>query len=59
MKYMDIMVKNHEAMLHAFEAEAAKATDPKLKNFIATVQPVVAHHLEMAKAIRQNEKTVG
>jgi putative membrane protein len=57
--YMDIMVKNHEAMLHAFEAEAAKATDPKLKNFIATVQPVVAHHLEMAKAIRQNEKTAG
>ena len=57
--YIEIMVTDHEEMLHAFEVEAAKAADSKLKDFIATVQPVVAHHLEMAKAIRQNEKTAG
>jgi putative membrane protein len=57
--YIEIMVTDHEEMLHAFEAEAAKAADSKLKDFIATVQPIVAHHLEMAKAIRQNEKTAG
>jgi hypothetical protein len=33
------MVKDHEEMLHAFEAEAAKAADSKLKDFISTVQP--------------------
>jgi putative membrane protein len=42
--YVEIMVKDHEEMLHAFEAEAAKAADSKLKDFISTVQPVVAHH---------------
>jgi len=57
--YIEMMVKDHEEMLHAFEAAAAKVNDSKLKEFIATVQPVVAHHLEMAKAIRQNEKTAG
>lgn len=57
--YVEIMVKDHQEMLHAFEAEAGKAADPKLKDFIATVQPIVAHHLEMAKAIRQKEKTAG
>jgi len=57
--YIEIMVTDHQEMLHAFEAEAAKAADSKLKDFIATVQPIVAHHLEMAKAIRQNEKTAG
>jgi hypothetical protein len=39
-------------VLHAFEAEAAKAADPKLKDFIAKVQPIVANHLQMATAIR-------
>jgi putative membrane protein len=53
--YIEIMVKNHQEMLHTFEAAAGKASDPKLKEFISTVQPVVAHHLEMAKAIRQKK----
>jgi putative membrane protein len=57
--YIEMMVKDHEEMLHAFEAAAPKANDSKLKEFISTVQPIVAHHLEMAKAIRQNQKTAG
>jgi len=56
--YIEIMVKNHEEMLHAFEAASANASDSKLKDFISTVQPIVAHHLEMAKAIRQKEMTL-
>ena len=57
--YIEMMVKDHEEMLHAFEAESGIIVDSKLKDFIATVQPIVAHHLEMAKAIRQNENTTG
>ncbi|MBV9489229.1 MAG: DUF4142 domain-containing protein [Verrucomicrobia bacterium] len=57
--YIEMMVANHQEVLHAFETEAGKASDPKLKEFIATVQPVVAHHLQMAKEMRQNEKTAG
>ena len=55
--YIEIMVKDHETMVDTFQAEAAKVTDPQLKDFIANVEPVVAHHLAMAKAIRQDEKT--
>jgi putative membrane protein len=55
--YIEIMVADHEEALHAFETEAGKAADPKLKDFITTVQPIVANHLQMAKAIRQNENT--
>ncbi|MBW0000122.1 MAG: DUF4142 domain-containing protein [Verrucomicrobia bacterium] len=55
--YIETMVADHEDTLHAFEAEAGRATDPKLKEFISTVQPVVAHHLEMAKALRQAKQT--
>ena len=55
--YIETMVKNHEEILHAFEAAAGKSSDSKLKEFISTVTPVVAHHLEMAKAIRQKETT--
>jgi putative membrane protein len=55
--YIEIMVADHEEVLHAFETEAGKAADPKLKDFITTVQPIVANHLQMAKAIRQNENT--
>jgi putative membrane protein len=57
--YIEIMVKDHEEMLHAFEAEEGKAADPQLKDFIAKVKPIVANHLQMAKAIRQNEKAAG
>lgn len=55
--YLETMVADHEDTLHAFETEADKVADPKLKEFISTVQPVVAHHLEMAKALRQTKQT--
>ena len=55
--YIETMVKDHQDMLHAFETEAGQAADPKLKEFISTVQPIVAHHLQMAKELRQTKQT--
>lgn len=55
--YIEIMVEDHQDMLHAFETEAGQATDPKLKEFVSTVQPIVAHHLQMAKELRQAKQT--
>jgi predicted outer membrane protein len=52
-----MMVKDHQDMLHAFETEAGQAADPKLKEFISTVRPIVAHHLQMAKELRQAKQT--
>jgi putative membrane protein len=57
--YIEIMVANHEEALHALEVGAAKAADPKLKSFIATVRPIVENHLQMAKALKQNKKIAG
>jgi hypothetical protein len=54
--YIDIMVKDHETMMNTFQAEAAKVTDPQLKDFIANVEPVVAHHLAMAKASGRKDR---
>jgi putative membrane protein len=55
--YIEMMVEDHEETLHAFETAAGQATDPKLKEFISTVQPIVAHHLQMAKELRQTKQT--
>ena len=55
--YIEMMVEDHQDTLHAFETEAGQATDPKLKEFISTVQPIVAHHLQMAKEFRQAKQT--
>lgn len=55
--YIEMMVEDHQDALHAFETEAGQASDPKLKEFISTVQPIVAHHLQMAKELRQTKQT--
>jgi putative membrane protein len=55
--YIEMMVEDHQDTLHAFETEAGQATDPKLKEFISTVRPIVAHHLQMAKELRQAKQT--
>ena len=55
--YIETMVKDHQDMLHAFETAAGQTADPKLKEFISTVQPIVAHHLQMAKELRQSKQT--
>jgi putative membrane protein len=54
--YVDTMVSAHQSLLQEVQAEAGKAQDPKLKQFIATVEPVVSHHLQMAKQLQQGLK---
>lgn len=54
--YMQTMVADHQSMLQAFQSASGQAQDPKLKEFIATVEPVVKHHLDMAKQLSQGEK---
>jgi putative membrane protein len=54
--YIETMVADHQDILHAFETAAGQAADPKLKEFISTVQPIVAHHLQMAKELRQTKQ---
>lgn len=54
--YIDTMVSAHQSLLQDVQAEAGKAQDPKLKHFIATVEPIVSHHLQMAKQLQQGEK---
>jgi len=55
--YVELMITEHQNLLQAFQSAAGKAQDPQLKQFIATVQPVVAHHLDMAKQLRPTEKS--
>jgi putative membrane protein len=55
--YIQTMVTDHENTLQAFQSASGKVQDPKLKEFIATVEPIVNHHLEMAKQLSQGEKT--
>ncbi|MBV9491549.1 MAG: DUF4142 domain-containing protein [Verrucomicrobia bacterium] len=54
--YIKLMVTDHESTLQAFQNASGKVHDPKLKEFIATVQPIVTHHLEMAKQLQQSGK---
>ena len=49
--YMDMMVKDHEKDLAAFEKEAKNGSDPDLKSFASKTAEVVRKHLEMAKEI--------
>jgi putative membrane protein len=49
--YMDMMVKDHEKDLAAFEKEAKDGSDADLKSFASKTAEVVRKHLEMAKEI--------
>lgn len=50
-EYMDMMVKDHEKDLAAFEKQAKEGTDPDVKSFASKTSEVVRKHLEMAKKI--------
>ena len=54
--YIQAMVADHQNLLQAFQSESGKVQDPELKKFVATVEPIVTHHLQMAKQISQSEK---
>ncbi len=47
--YLTGQVKAHQAMLKLFEREATNGTDPDLKAFAQSTQPVLQKHLTMAQ----------
>jgi putative membrane protein len=50
--YMDMMVKDHEKDLAAFQAQAQNGTDPDLKKWAGQTAKGVKKHLDMAKKIQ-------
>jgi len=49
--YIDGQVKDHEAMLSAFQTEESSGSDADLKKFAADTIPVIQEHLDMAKKL--------
>lgn len=54
--YMDMMVKDHEEDVKKFEDAAKNAKDGDVKEFAATIIPVLKKHLDAAKKIREELK---
>jgi len=50
--YMDMMVKDHEKDLAAFQAEASNGSDPDVKKFAHKTSKMIEKHLSMAKDIQ-------
>lgn len=50
--YMEMMVKDHEGDLAAFQAEAKNGSDPDVKKFASKGATMVQSHLAMAKGIQ-------
>jgi putative membrane protein len=54
--YIDMMVKDHEKDLTAFQAEAKDGSDADVKAFASKTSEVVKKHLEMVKAAQAKMK---
>lgn len=54
--YIQTMIADHQSTLQAFQSASGKVQDPNLKEFVGTVEPIVKHHLEVAKQLSQGEK---
>jgi putative membrane protein len=54
--YIDMMVKDHEKDLAAFQAEAKDGTDAEVKAFADKTSKVVKKHLDMVKAAQAKMK---
>jgi len=50
--YVKHMVMDHEADVKAFEREAQRGTDEKIKSFASQTLPVLQGHLEKIKSIQ-------
>ena len=55
-QYIDMMVKDHEKDLSAFQAEAKDGSDAEVKAFASKTSEVVKKHLEMVKAAQAKMK---
>jgi putative membrane protein len=54
--YVDMMVKDHEKDLAAFQAEAKNGTDAEVKAFASKTSAVIKKHLDMVKAAQAKMK---
>jgi putative membrane protein len=54
--YVDMMVKDHEKDLSAFQAEAKNGTDADVKAFASKTSAVIKKHLDMVKAAQAKMK---
>lgn len=54
--YMDMMVDDHEEDVDLFKKNADHADDADVKSWAAGKVPVLQHHLDMAKSIRDELK---
>ena len=54
--YMDMMVKDHEKNLAAFQAQAREGDDADLKEFAEKTAKVIEQHLTLAKDTRDKLK---
>ncbi|MEY2585511.1 MAG: putative rane protein [Verrucomicrobiota bacterium] len=54
--YIDMMVKDHEKDLSAFQAEAKNGTDAEVKGFAAKTSAVIKKHLDAVKAAQAKMK---
>jgi putative membrane protein len=54
--YINMMVKDHEKDLSAFQAEAKNGTDADVKAFASKTSGVIQKHLEMVKAAQAKLK---
>ncbi len=54
--YMKLMVEDHEEDVEKFEKEAQNGAEPDVKAFAAKTLPVLKHHHEMAKSIKDGMK---
>ena len=55
-EYIDMMVKDHEKDLAAFQAEAKNGTDADVKAFASKTSAVIKKHLDMVKAAQAKMK---
>lgn len=54
--YIDLMVDEHEEAVKALQNESEKGNDPDLKSWATGKLPVIQHHLEVIKSIKDAKK---
>jgi putative membrane protein len=54
--YVKDQLKDHEADVREFNAEAQNGTDPNVKAFASSTLPTLQHHLDMVKDLNRVEK---
>jgi putative membrane protein len=57
--YVKDQLKDHQADVRAFNAEAQNGTDPNVKAFATNTLPTLQQHLELVKNLNKAEKEAG